>query len=246
MGWNRRAGDGSTRRADGSTQRSAGRTAPLRLWAPGCSAGRSERTTGGRCGGASHALRHVSQSLASIHSFDDIPSQRSESLARSISDALTFRPGVQGKPSVCSSGTHARIRAILIGRGTRRPARGNPQPAVHHEVLVGGLSTKHRLPVSKILADKREYQTAAGCRTAQIMHRSPHGRLGQVRGRVVNCFSIVAISARRAGDHRVLSRRRFDRSTAADVAPRDCGPVAMGQVFLARKRRNSGQATATL
>jgi hypothetical protein len=67
LGRNRRAGDGSTRRADGSTQRSAGRTPPIRLWAPGCSAGRSERTTGGRCGGASHALRHVSPSLASIH-----------------------------------------------------------------------------------------------------------------------------------------------------------------------------------
>ena len=107
-----------------------------------------------------------------------------------------------------------------------------PQPAVHHEVLVGGLSTKHRLPVSKILADKREYQTAAGCRTAQIMHRLPHGRLGQVLGRAVNYFSIVAISARRAGDHLVLSRRRFDRSTAADVAPRDRGPVANGSGVL--------------
>ena len=50
-----------------ATQRCAGRTPAIRLWAPGCSAGRGERTTGGRCGGASHALRHVSPSLASIH-----------------------------------------------------------------------------------------------------------------------------------------------------------------------------------
>jgi hypothetical protein len=65
VGWNQLAGDGSTRRTDGATQRSAGRTPPLCVWAPSCSAGRSERTAGSRCGRASHALRHVSSTQSS-------------------------------------------------------------------------------------------------------------------------------------------------------------------------------------
>ena len=63
LGRNRRAGDGSTRRADCSTQRCAGRTAPVRLRAPSCSAGRGQRTAGGCRGDASHTLRHVSATL---------------------------------------------------------------------------------------------------------------------------------------------------------------------------------------
>ena len=92
MDRNRRAGDGSTRRADGSTQRPAGRTPPIRLWAPGCSAGRSERTTGGRCGGAPRALRHVSPSLASIHSLDGI------SMPRRTSKELTCPRELSSSP----------------------------------------------------------------------------------------------------------------------------------------------------
>ena len=38
-----------------------------RLWAPGCRAGRGRWNTGGGCGGAPHALRHVNPSLASVH-----------------------------------------------------------------------------------------------------------------------------------------------------------------------------------
>ena len=55
--WNRRAGIGSIGRAAGSTQGCSGRTPHIHLRTRGCGAGRGERTRGGRCGGASHALR---------------------------------------------------------------------------------------------------------------------------------------------------------------------------------------------
>ena len=59
-GRSQRASDGSTGRTDGSTQRHAGRAPVVRLWASSRGAGGSDWATGGRCGGASHALRHVS------------------------------------------------------------------------------------------------------------------------------------------------------------------------------------------
>src|SRR5664279_3568429 len=53
-------GETFARRAATSTQRRSGRTTRLHLRAPGCGAGRGERTGGGRRSGASHPLRDVS------------------------------------------------------------------------------------------------------------------------------------------------------------------------------------------
>ena len=113
MDRNRRAGDGSTRRADGSTQRPAGRTPPIRLWAPGCSAGRSERTTGGRCGGAPRALRHyVSPSLASIHSLDGISMPRRTSKELTCPRELSSSPCLHLTAESDSDRVHVRPRRI--------------------------------------------------------------------------------------------------------------------------------------